>query len=91
LFFGQSTIIVFNGSQNGQVKTDKTKAVAQLVRELNPNGRIYVTESSAFQQTRTTMAALNYIPLKKYLKSMPLSVSKKVESTNSGTHLNSKK
>lgn len=41
-----------------------TKAVAQLVRELNPNGRIYVMESSAFQQTRTTMAALNYTPEK---------------------------
>ncbi len=37
-----------------------TKAVAQLVREVNPNGRIYVMESSAFQQTRTNMAALNY-------------------------------
>jgi len=45
-----------------------TKAVAQLVRELNPNGRIYVMESSAFQQTRTTMVALNYTP-EKYLKS----------------------
>jgi uncharacterized protein (DUF362 family) len=41
-----------------------TKAVAQLIRELNPNGRIYVMESSAFQQTRTTMAALNYTPEK---------------------------
>jgi len=41
-----------------------TKAVAQLVRELNPNGRIYVMESSAFQQTRTTMVALNYTPEK---------------------------
>ena len=37
-----------------------TKTVAQLVRELNPHGRIYVMESSAFQQTRTTMVALNY-------------------------------
>jgi hypothetical protein len=41
-----------------------TKAVAQLVRELNPNGKIYVMESSAFQQTRTTMTALNYTPEK---------------------------
>jgi uncharacterized protein (DUF362 family) len=37
-----------------------TRAVAQLVRRLNPKGRIYVMESSAFQQTRPTMAALNY-------------------------------
>lgn len=37
-----------------------TRAVAQLVRELNPRGKIYVMESSAFQQTRPTMAALNY-------------------------------
>jgi len=37
-----------------------TRAVAQLVRELNPKGRIFVMESSAFQQTRPTMAALNY-------------------------------
>ena len=36
-----------------------TKAVAQIVRDLNPNGGIYVMESSAFQQTRTTMVALN--------------------------------
>ena len=39
-----------------------TKAVAQIVRDLNPNGKIYVMESSAFQQTRTTMVALNYTP-----------------------------
>jgi len=38
------------------------KAVAQIVRDLNPNGKIYVMESSAFQQTRTTMVALNYTP-----------------------------
>jgi uncharacterized protein (DUF362 family) len=37
-----------------------TRAVAQLVRELNPRGKIYVMESSAFQQTRPTMAALKY-------------------------------
>lgn len=37
-----------------------TRAVAQLVRELNPRGKIYVAESSAFQQTRPTMVALNY-------------------------------
>jgi uncharacterized protein (DUF362 family) len=37
-----------------------TRAVAQLVRELNPDSKIYVAESSAFQQTRPTMAALNY-------------------------------
>jgi uncharacterized protein (DUF362 family) len=37
-----------------------TRAVAQLVRELNLNGKIYVAESSAFQQTRPTMVALNY-------------------------------
>jgi uncharacterized protein (DUF362 family) len=37
-----------------------TRAVAQLVRELNPNGKIFVMESSAFQQTRPTMVALNY-------------------------------
>ena len=39
-----------------------TKAVTQIVRDLNPNGKIYVMESSAFQQTRTTMVALNYTP-----------------------------
>jgi len=37
-----------------------TRAVAQLVRELNPEGKIFVMESSAFQQTRPTMVALNY-------------------------------
>ncbi|MHC4629137.1 MAG: DUF362 domain-containing protein, partial [Planctomycetota bacterium] len=37
-----------------------TRAVAQLVRELNPKGKIFVMESSAFQQTRPTMVALNY-------------------------------
>ena len=37
-----------------------TRAVAQLVRELNPKGKIIVAESSAFQQTRPTMVALNY-------------------------------
>jgi uncharacterized protein (DUF362 family) len=37
-----------------------TRAVAQLVRKHNPKGRIYVMESSAFQQTRPTMAALRY-------------------------------
>ena len=41
-----------------------TRAVAQIVRDLNPNGKIYVMESSAFQQTRTTMVALNYTPEK---------------------------
>jgi len=39
-----------------------TRAVAQIVRKLNPHGKIYVMESSAFQQTRTTMVALNYTP-----------------------------
>lgn len=37
-----------------------TRAVAQMVRELNPKGTILVMESSAFQQTRPTMVALNY-------------------------------
>jgi uncharacterized protein (DUF362 family) len=37
-----------------------TRAVAQLVRELNPKGKISVMESSAFQQTRPTMVALSY-------------------------------
>jgi uncharacterized protein (DUF362 family) len=37
-----------------------TRAVAQLVRQLNPDGKVFVAESSAFQQTRPTMVALNY-------------------------------
>jgi len=36
------------------------KAVSEIVRELNPNGRIYVMESSAFQVTRMAMDSLNY-------------------------------
>lgn len=36
-----------------------TRAVAKLVRELNPSGKIYVVEGSA-QDTKTVMQALNY-------------------------------
>jgi len=56
---GQKLVPNVNG-----VTTDwrVTKAVAQIVRKLNPHGKIYVMESSAFQQTRTTMVALNYTP-----------------------------
>jgi len=36
------------------------KATSELVRELNPNGKIYVMESSAFQVTRMAMDSLNY-------------------------------
>lgn len=37
-----------------------TKAVAELVRELNPNGKIYVMEGSAGDGTKKTMEYLNY-------------------------------
>jgi len=37
-----------------------TKATSELVRELNPNGKIYVMESSAFQVTRLAMDSLKY-------------------------------
>jgi uncharacterized protein (DUF362 family) len=36
------------------------KATSELVRGLNPNGKIYVMESSAFQVTRMAMDSLNY-------------------------------
>ena len=36
------------------------KAASEIVRELNPNGKIYVMESSAFQVTRMAMDSLNY-------------------------------
>ena len=36
------------------------KAASELVREINPNGKIYVMESSAFQVTRMAMDSLNY-------------------------------
>jgi uncharacterized protein (DUF362 family) len=39
-----------------------TRAVSGLVRELNPNGKILVMESSAFQVTRMAMDSLNYTP-----------------------------
>ena len=37
-----------------------TKAASEIVRELNPSGRILVMESSAFQVTRMAMDSLNY-------------------------------
>jgi uncharacterized protein (DUF362 family) len=37
-----------------------TRAASEIVRELNPNGRILVMESSAFQVTRMAMDSLNY-------------------------------
>ena len=37
-----------------------TKAVVELVRKYNPNGKVYVMESASFQQTRLAMDALNY-------------------------------
>jgi uncharacterized protein (DUF362 family) len=37
-----------------------TRAASEIVRELNPNGKILVMESSAFQITRMAMDSLNY-------------------------------
>jgi len=37
-----------------------TKAVVELIREINPNGKVYVMESSAFQETRLAMDSLKY-------------------------------
>jgi uncharacterized protein (DUF362 family) len=37
-----------------------TKAASEIVRQLNPGGRILVMESSAFQVTRMAMDSLNY-------------------------------
>jgi uncharacterized protein (DUF362 family) len=37
-----------------------TRAASEIVRELNPNGKILVMESSAFQVTRMAMDSLNY-------------------------------
>jgi uncharacterized protein (DUF362 family) len=37
-----------------------TKAISELVREQNPNGKIYVAESAAFQETKMAMDSLNY-------------------------------
>ena len=37
-----------------------TRAASEMVRELNPNGKILVMESSAFQVTRMAMDSLNY-------------------------------
>lgn len=37
-----------------------TRAASEIVRELNPSGRILVMESSAFQVTRMAMDSLNY-------------------------------
>jgi len=36
------------------------KATSEFVRELNPNGKILIMESSAFQVTRMAMDSLNY-------------------------------
>jgi uncharacterized protein (DUF362 family) len=37
-----------------------TRAVAMLVREINPDGEIYILEGSAMQTTREVMEKLNY-------------------------------
>ena len=37
-----------------------TKAVVQLVRKYNPDGKVYVLEGSAFQQTKMTFDSLKY-------------------------------
>jgi len=57
----RSTGKILNPDVNG-VTTDWriTKAVTELVRECNPNGKIYVMESSAFQETRLAMDSLKY-------------------------------
>lgn len=56
-----STGQLFDKELNG-VTTDwrVTKAVADLVRELNPNGKIYVMEGSAADGSKKAMEYLNY-------------------------------
>lgn len=56
-----STGQFFDKEING-VTTDwrVTKAVAQMVREYNPNGKIYIMEGSGGDSTRKTMEYLNY-------------------------------
>ncbi|MCX7711608.1 MAG: DUF362 domain-containing protein [Clostridia bacterium] len=39
-----------------------TKAVVEMVRELNPNGKVFVMEGSAGDKTADTMQYLNYTP-----------------------------
>lgn len=49
-------------AENNGMVTDwrVIKAVVKLVRELNPNGKIYVVEGSADNTTRKNMLTLNY-------------------------------
>jgi uncharacterized protein (DUF362 family) len=39
-----------------------TKAVVELVRQINPSGKVYVMEGSALQDTAGNMVYLNYTP-----------------------------
>ncbi|MCX7921737.1 MAG: DUF362 domain-containing protein [Clostridia bacterium] len=54
---------LFDKELNG-ITTDwrVTKAVVELVREYNPNGKVYVMEGSAGDGTKATMEHLNYTP-----------------------------
>lgn len=57
----RSTEEILKPEVNG-VTTDwrVTKAVVQLVRKYNPNGKVYILEGSAFQQSKMAFDSLNY-------------------------------